>query len=256
VSKVKVLVVFANPRTTNPLRLGTEDRAIQQAIRRSRYRDNIEVTRCHAATIHDVRQSLLDEAFQVVHISGHGSNNGLVLEDDLGNEKVIPQKALAALFKVYSPPLQCVILNACYSISQGKLVSLGVPFTIAMEGPIDDEGAIEFSHGFYDAIGAGRAIDFAYREGQRTVALSVPNAQFISKILKKRAKNPQNAEDFSFMVRNVLPEEPSLSSDVVLIDASLDPSESPYEETTVNGKKQIRYKNPSTDRKGVGNDNN
>jgi len=153
VSKIKVLVVFANPRNTNPLRLGTEDRAIQQAIRRSRYRDNIELTKCHATTIHDVRQSLLDETFQIVHISGHGINNGLILEVDLGSEKIIPQKALAALFKVYSPPLQCVILNACYSISQGKLISLGIPFTIAMEGSVDDEAAIEFSRGFYDAIG-------------------------------------------------------------------------------------------------------
>jgi len=94
VSKIKVLVVFANPRNTNPLRLGTEDRAIQQAIRRSRYRDNIELTKCHATTIHDVRQSLLDETFQIVHISGHGINNGLILEDDLGSEKIIPQKAI------------------------------------------------------------------------------------------------------------------------------------------------------------------
>lgn len=200
-SKIKVLVVFANPRNTNPLRLGTEDRAIQQAIRRSRYRDTIEITKCHAATIHDIRQSLLDEIFQIVHISGHGIHQGLVLEDDLGNEKIIPQKALADLFKVYSPPLQCVILNACYTISQGKLISFGVPFTIAMEGPIDDEGAIEFSRGFYDAIGAGRAIDFAYGEGQRTVALSVPNAQFLSKMLRKRTKSLQINEvrEESFM---------------------------------------------------------
>jgi len=196
--KIKVLVVFANPRNTDRLRLEAEDRAIQHAIRRGRYRDNIEVTRCHAATIHDVRQSLLDEAFQIVHISGHGSNTGLVLEDDAGNENIIPQKALAALFKVYSPPLQCVILNACYSISQGKLISLGVPFTIAMEGPVDDEAAIEFSRGFYDAIGAGRSIDFAYGEGQRTVALAVSDAQFISKMLRKRGKYLPGSEEFPF----------------------------------------------------------
>src|SRR5262249_32614683 len=51
------------------------------------------------------------------------------------------------------------------------------------------------------------------------------------------------------VVERALREEPSLSSDVVLIDASLDPSESPYEETMENGTKCIRYKNPSSDRK-------
>ncbi len=171
-SKIKVLVVFANPRTTDRLRLEAEDRAIQQAIRRGRYRDNIEITSCHAATIHDVRQRLLDEPFQIVHVSGHGAPNGLVLEDDSGKEKIIPQKALAALFQVYSPPLQCVILNACYSISQGRLISLGVPFTIAMEGSVTDEAAIEFSRGFYDAIAAGRSIDFAYGEGDAYCCVS------------------------------------------------------------------------------------
>jgi len=57
------------------------------------------------------------------------------------------------------------------------------------------------------------------------------------------------------VVERALREEPSLSSDVVLIDASLDPSESPYEETMENGIKYIRYKNPSSDRKEADNDN-
>jgi hypothetical protein len=40
-----------------------------------------------------------------------------------------------------------------------------------------------------------------------------------------------------------------VSSHVVLIDVSLDPSESPYEETIENGRKQIRYKDSLSRRK-------
>jgi hypothetical protein len=47
---------------------------------------------------------------------------------------------------------------------------------------------------------------------------------------------------FSNPLREKAPEELPLSSDVVLIDASLDPSESPYEETVKEGKKKIIYK--------------
>ena len=183
-SKLNVLVVFANPRGTSSLKLGTEDRVIRESIRLSRYRDDISLTIRHATTVHDLRRSLLDEDFQIVHISGHGTGAGLVLEDDLGGMYVAPQQALADLFQAYES-IQCVILNACYSISKGQLMSLGIPFTIAMEGSISDKAAIEFSRGFYDAVGAKRGIDFAYDEGCRTVNLAAQNTQFVSKILRK-----------------------------------------------------------------------
>lgn len=185
-SKVNVLVILANPKGTSPLRLGAEDRAIRQSIRLSRYRDNISLTIAHAATVHDLRRALLDQEFHIVHISGHGSEAGLILEDELGQRYTVPLQALADLFRAYSPPIRCIILNACYSIAQGQLTSLGVPYTIAMEGPISDEAAIEFARGFYDAIGAGRDIEFAYEEGCRTVRLAAPNTQFVSKLLKAR----------------------------------------------------------------------
>ncbi len=184
-SRIKVLVVFANPRGTNTLRLETEDRVIRESVRLSRHRDNISLTVCHATTVHDLRRALLDEQFQFVHISGHGTGSGLVLEDELGGKYVVPQQALADLFQAYCPPIQCIILNACYSVSQGQLLSLGVPFTIAMEGAISDKAAIEFSRGFYDAIGAGREVGFAYDEGCRTVKLAAPNTQFVSRMLLK-----------------------------------------------------------------------
>ena len=157
-TKTNILVVFANPRGSSPLRLDSEDHAIHEAIRRSKYRDSIRLTPCHAATVHDLRRALLDDDFRIVHISGHGTGRGLILEDGSGRMYVVPQQALADLFQAYSlpaGPLECVILNSCYSFSQGKLVSLNVPFTIVAEGPIGDNASIEFSRGFYDAIGAG-----------------------------------------------------------------------------------------------------
>jgi hypothetical protein len=192
-NKIKVLVVFANPRGTDSLRLGSEDRVIRESIKLSRYRENISLTIHHATTVHDLRRALLDEEFQIIHISGHGTGSGLVLEDELGGKYVIPQQALVELFSAYSPPIECVILNACYSLTQGQLTSLGVPFTIAMEGPISDDAAIEFSRGFYDAVGAGKNIDFAYEEGCRTVKLAAPNTRFISQILIKGEESLTNS---------------------------------------------------------------
>jgi hypothetical protein len=53
-----------------------------------------------------------------------------------------------------------------------------------MNGPISDKAAIEFSRGFYDAIGAGKDIPFAYEEGCRRVDLAAPGTQFKSKLLR------------------------------------------------------------------------
>ena len=62
------------------------------------------------------------------------------------------------------------LLNACYTSILGRYtVALGIPYVIAMSGPIDDRAAIEFSRGFYDAIGADLDIERAYAEGLSAV---------------------------------------------------------------------------------------
>lgn len=184
----KVLLVFANPQDSDQLRLGAEERVIRESIRRSVNRDNIELKSLTAATPHDLRRALLDEYFDVVQISGHGSWRGLQFEDERGAVKLVRQEALADLFQAYSDTLKCVVLNACYSVSQGELISLGIPFTVAMENAISDHSAIEFSRGFYDAIGAGRDIDFAYEEGWRSVKISNLGPAFNAKLLCKGEK--------------------------------------------------------------------
>lgn len=167
-----ILAVFANPRGSNPLRLGAEERVIRECIKLSHHRDNVHLNTLQAATIHDVRRALLEQKYRVIHFSGHGTGSGLVLEDAVGQPKLVPPDALADFLSAYSPPIECAILNACYSRSQGELLRLGIPYTIVTDGPISDGAATEFTRGFYDAIGAGKGIKFAYEEGCRAVRLT------------------------------------------------------------------------------------
>jgi hypothetical protein len=172
---INILVVFSNPHGTDTLRLHTEERVIRESVALSQYRKNISLTTCPAATIHDLSRALLNGTFQVIQISGHGSGSGLILENEQGGQYLVHEPTLAELFQEYSSSIQCVILNACYSISQGSLISLGIPYTIAMEDSLNDKAAIEFSRGFYDALGAGKSVDFAYREGRRRIKFALPN---------------------------------------------------------------------------------
>jgi hypothetical protein len=167
----RVLAIFANPRGTDTLRLGAEDRVLRECVRLSRNRDLIQLDVRHAAQIHDVRRALLDSDYDIVHFSGHGTAAGLVLENESGDARLVPPAALAELLSAYSPPIECVLLNACYTTDQGGLLAGAIPHVISMDQAVSDEGAIEFSRGFYDAIGAGKDIAFAFQEGCRTIRL-------------------------------------------------------------------------------------
>ena len=70
----------------------------------------------------------------------------------------------------------CSILNAPIQIKP-KFVVVG------MEARVGDQAAIEFSRGFYDAIGAGKSIDKAIDEGNKCTRLKGLEAQLPLKVL-------------------------------------------------------------------------
>lgn len=181
----RVLAVFANPSGSDPLRLGEEARVLNECIALSKQRDNITLRVLHATRVSDLRRALLNDEYDVVHFSGHSTGKGLAFEDERGKVKIIPQGALGELLSAYSPPVQCVILNACYTNSQSALISMGVPFTIGVDGAISDDGAIEFTRGFYDAMGAGKDFEFAFQEGCRSMKLMGYDNEVIPMLLKK-----------------------------------------------------------------------
>lgn len=167
--KTNILLVCANPRGSDPLRTAEEDRTLRESLRLSPNRDAFEVETLNAATIDDLRRALLRKPFQVVHFSGHGTHGGLVFEDVQGNLMVPQSAALAELLQRRG--VRVALLNACYSLSVGKIAALGLDYTVASSGPISDPGAIEFARGFYDAIGAGTDVPDAYEEGLSTARL-------------------------------------------------------------------------------------
>jgi hypothetical protein len=168
--KIKVLLVFSSPSNMSDTRLPDEDRAIIEAIERSKYRDNISLTVRHAATILTLSRALLEDEFHIVHIAGHGTVAGIVLKNEAGRSHIVPQDVLAERFGRYyreHRSLRCVILNACNTASLGEaIVHNKVPFSIAMDGEVSSKPAIEFARGIYDALGAGKEIPHIYEEGR------------------------------------------------------------------------------------------
>jgi len=167
-----ILMLSANPKGTDPLRLDEERREIEAGLmERSRLRDNFCLITKTAVRPRDFQRAMLDLNPQIVHFSGHGGGEpGLVLEDDAGKVKFVDGEALAGLFSLF-PNLQCVVLNACYSEAQATAIAHHIPYVIGMNQAIGDKAAISFAVGFYDALGAGRDVEFAYKLGCAAIRL-------------------------------------------------------------------------------------
>lgn len=170
-TRTRVLIVFCCPKGETSLRLQQEERTVRESMFANPASRRLIVQTLPASTVDDFRRKLLREKFDVVHFSGHGSEEGVVFEDTNGMGKEVPAKALANLLKHYAPPIKCVLLNACYTLAQAKLLKGAVRVVIAMKTGISDEAAIEFSKGFYDALAAGKSARLAFDEGRRCIEL-------------------------------------------------------------------------------------
>ncbi len=162
-----ILLLAANPKGTRSLRLQEEEQEIKERLRLAGY-GKIPINSVGAVRPKDIHQAMLDWKPQVVHFSGHGAGKeGLVFEDGTGQEKLVDSEALANLFRLFTRqyPIECVVLNACYSEFQAQAIARHVDYVIGMSQAIGDRAAIEFSVGFYKALGTGESFKFAYELG-------------------------------------------------------------------------------------------
>lgn len=182
----KILILTANPKNTSKLRLDAEVREIQTGLERAKKRDQFEIITKWAVRPEDLRRALLDYEPQIVHFSGHGTaTEGLALENETGQTQLVSTHALASLFEVFKDKVECVLLNACYSVEQAEAIRQHIPYVIGMNHEIGDRAALEFAVGFYDALGAGRSIDDAFKLGCISIDLEgIPEA--LTPVLKHK----------------------------------------------------------------------
>ena len=67
--------------------------------------------------------------------------------------------------------MQCVILNACYSIDQAEKLRSAVPFVIGMAESLHDMLAIRFLLGFYSALAENSNIEESFYYGVAAINL-------------------------------------------------------------------------------------
>ena len=163
-----------------------EVREIDAGLQRAKKRELFDFKQRWAVRSQEVYQALLDFKPQIVHFSGHGSgDDGLALEDEDGNLKLVDTEAIAKLFELFSDTIECVVLNACYSEVQASAIAKHIPYVIGMNQEIGDKAAIKFATGFYNALGAGESVEFAYKLGCNVIQLDgIP--EHLTPALKKK----------------------------------------------------------------------
>lgn len=173
----KILVLAANPKTTPQLRLDEEVREIKEGLRRSKNRDQFDLRSEWAVRVRDLRRALLEHEPQILHFSGHGEEDGLLLENNMGFPEPVASNVLSDLFRLFSQQVECVVLSACHSAKQAAAIRKHIRYVIGMRAEIEDRGAIEFSTGFYDALGMGTTIEDAFQLGRNALMGALPDVQ-------------------------------------------------------------------------------
>jgi len=186
----KILFLASNPSSTAQLRLGEEFREITEALERSKQREHFTLTSKWAVRVKDFRRAILENTPNILHFSGHGSSTvekeqgrGLVLEHkeedfgvillekEQGASKYVKGEAIANLIKLFANEIDCVVLNSCYSQKQAEAIIQYIPYVIGMGKSIADPSAIAFSTAFYEGIGAGKDIEFAFDYAKSSIDL-------------------------------------------------------------------------------------
>jgi hypothetical protein len=189
--KKKILILSANPGDTARLRLDKEVSEIKEGLRRAKHRELFSIHSEWAVSFGGLRRALLDHEPQIVHFSGHGDEDGLMLEGEFGLAVSISSEALSGLFELCSNHVECVILNACYSAPQAAAINKHINYVIGIPEKISDKAAIEFSVGFYDALGAGNTVEIAFKFGCNALrALNIPG-KFDPILFKKKSNGKE-----------------------------------------------------------------
>jgi hypothetical protein len=165
--KIKILFLAANPADTGRLNLSEEARDLAERVRAGTHREAFEIVHCLATRPRDLLRVLQEVQPHVIHFSGHGNDDRqIVLQDEAGNSRPVEPQDLADLVGLFKNNLKLVLMSCCYGRPQAEALNWVLDFTIGMDEPISDEGAVSFSAAFYQVLASGGSIKQAFESAR------------------------------------------------------------------------------------------
>jgi hypothetical protein len=179
---LRLLTILSQPRSMSRLSLEEEDEKIAIALGTL---PGVELLPLLNPTIETLREALLRREFHILHFMGHGgfdrgSGQGVLYFTDSTGAPLPVSGSLLASHLAGLDSLRLVFVNACDTARAGvrapfagvatALLRVGLPAVIAMQRPIRDSSALEFSRTVYRRLATGDSIDAAVTEGRLAIA--------------------------------------------------------------------------------------
>ena len=204
---LRILAVGAQAAGRPALDLAGELAQLQKA---GSFWNRVKVTPLRRADLGSLREALLGGGFHVLHFMGHGevdeaSGRGcLWLDDGAGGSARISGEDLAVHLRGI-PSLRLVFLNACRTASGGEgapfastadaLLRAEIPAVVAMQAPISDIAALDFSRTFYRRLARREPLEAAVAEGRLAIRRErTGSGEWATPVLFLRAADGQIVE--------------------------------------------------------------
>jgi GTPase SAR1 family protein len=201
----RILFLGANPFSTGKLNLKEEYAGIAQKLENDANRERLTLKSEFSTTLEDFQ--VQSESFKphIIHFAGHGKDEknemtdfaksiglqdwkkdaGLVFFDTDHKDSIyingeVLKYNLQSLIDDDGIPVEIVVFNACYSVSQAEVVASLVKYVIGVNNAIKDTASIDFSSGFYRALAEGKDVKAAFKKGK---GLAMPKLDNPNQIL-------------------------------------------------------------------------
>ena len=170
-STKKILFLAANPSDQSQIKTNPEHREIKAQLERGLHSHKFEFLPSQfALTLDELQRAFVRDVPNIIHFSGHGEQEGILIEDDHGKSKLLKTNVLKLLFKPFSGKVDIVILNSCYSSEQAEEISKIGAYVLGNKLPVKDTAAASFAVGFYLGLGEGKDFFGALHNGMIRLA--------------------------------------------------------------------------------------
>ncbi len=187
---LRILGMVASPSDLGSLNVAVEKQRVEDSLRDLQAAGRVELTWLEGQTWRALQQAMRRGEWHIFHFIGHGSfdaatDEGLVML--CGEDGAAQRMSATQLGRLLANhrALRLVLLNACegaagsthdlFSSTASILVRRGIPAVLAMQYPITDRAAIEFSRTFYESLVDGLPVDAAVVESRVAISLAVSN---------------------------------------------------------------------------------
>jgi esterase/lipase superfamily enzyme len=167
-----ILVLAANPIGTELLQLEEEANLIRDQFQKFKQEKNYIVKVERAVQVEELSKYLRQYKPIIVHFSSHGNPSGeIILNNAEGKQQLVSPEKLANLLAVLEVRIECVVLNACFSLEKADALADKVSCVVGMNKEIDDRSAVAFSAGFYRSLGDSQRYYTAFNSGLAEIEL-------------------------------------------------------------------------------------